>query len=186
MQLRQVHLTGKKRAGIHRPQRWVPAKRCWYSLYTGAWEWRISYAPGKGRWASGVRVRGTQFAFENMPFLMEDLVKKRTVKSGATSAGGPSHLAAVESLTFDKFPRIIEHLVTTRYADGEPRKPGLLMVNVLGATWQVRLTEPDINARLTCLAEALDDALALAELHLGADDAPWEVDSYAASRKGKK
>lgn len=186
MRVKNVHLTGKRRAGIHRPKRWLPAKRCCYSLFTGAWEWRINYAPHRGRWCSGVRVRGTTFAFEPMPFLMEDLMKKRSVKVGGSAVGGPVHLAAVETTVLLKFPRLIEHLVTTRYADGEPRKPGLLMVNVLGATWQVRLTEPDVSARLTCLAENLDDALALAELHLGSDEAPWEVDSYAAGRKGKK
>lgn len=184
--LRAVHLTGKRRAGIHRPRQWIPRCRCQYRLMVGGWEWLIRFVPNKGRWAVGVRPRGT-FGPHAPTWLAEEVpVKKRVVKGGAGSVGGPVHLAPVETEVLSKFPRLVEHLVTTRYADGEPRQPGLVMVDVQGATWRLRVTEPDVSARLTCLAESLDDALALAELHLGSDDAPWEVDSYAAARKKKK
>lgn len=186
MILNSVYLTRRAGAGIRRPRRWVPRTRCDYLLHTNGWTWLVRCVPFIGRSVVGVRVRGSTHPFEPMPFLWEDLVKQRVVKSGAGATGGPVHLAAVESVLFAKLPRIVEHLVTTRYADGSPRRPGLLMLNVLGAAWQVRVTEPDVSAKLTCVAETLDDALALVELHLGSEDAPWEVDAYAQASKKKK
>lgn len=113
-------------------------------------------------------------------------MKQRVVKGGAGAGSGPVHLAAVESKVMGSLARLVEHLVVTRYEDGTQRRPGLLMLNTLGAMWQVRITEPDAGAKLTVIAETLDDALAGVELHLQADDAPWEVDQYSQGKKGKK
>lgn len=186
MRLRSVHLTGKRRAGIHRPRCWMPRQRCEYFLYVGGWEYSIKFVPNKGRWCSGVRPRGTFGPFAPLWLAEGEPMERRKIKGGGAGGGGASHLAAVETVTLDKFPRLVEHLTVTRYSDGEPRQPGLLMVDVQGATWRIRLTEPDAPARLTCLGETVDDAFALAELHLASQEAPWEPDTYAMSRKKKK
>jgi len=115
-------------------------------------------------------------------------VKKRTVPSQGGSSGGAQHLAAAESNVFHKLSKLVEHCCVTRYDDGEPRKPGWFTVKTMGSAWVVQVKEPDTGLSMQCTAQTLDDALALADLMLSSDEAPWEPDAFlrAANAKGKK
>lgn len=186
MELSPVLLTGRKPPGIRKVARWIPRRQCSYRLIAGPWEWLIRCEWGGARKVVGVRPRGHFGPWAPTNGSRGEKVKKRTVRGGPGGEAGPVHLAAAETVLLGKCPRLVEHLITTRYADGDPRRPGLMMLDVLGATWRIRLTEPDASARLTCLGETLDDVIALAELHLSADSAPWEVDTYAGGKKGRK
>lgn len=105
--------------------------------------------------------------------------------SGDIPPLGPSP----DTKVLSKFPRLMAHLSDTSYEDGKPRTVGYLWVKSNGVTWIVTLFEPDVFGRLDCRAQALDEALALAERWLGVEDAPWEVDQWQRDRalgKSKK
>lgn len=178
--------TAGRLSGMRAHRRRLPARQGTYRLLTPQWDWLIAYGPRSGRVVVGVRPRGSLGVYDPYFPAERENMKKRVVQATETPGSGPVHLAAVETQVLAKFPRLIEHLVTTRYSDGGPRRPGMVMISVMGAMWQVRCTEPDSSARLTCWADNLDDALAMAELHLGVDDAPWEADPYGVGKKAKK
>lgn len=186
MQLDKLDLNRGRRKGKRRPKRWVPRRIASYVLSWGQWEWLVVYKPFHGRALVARRPRGFPAPYTWPETWEFPDMKKRTIKAGAGAPGGPIHLAPVETKVLAKFGALIEHLVTTRYEDGEPRRVGLVMIDTMGGSWRVRVTEPDVSARLTCVSETLDGALAMAEAHLRADDAPWEVDTFAVGRSKKK
>lgn len=96
------------------------------------------------------------------------------------------HLAAVESRVFDKLHPIVAQIATTKYDDGDPRTPGSLFISTQGSMWRATVTEPDACLKLTMMAQTLDDALAGLALALEAESIPWEVDTYAMSKRPKK
>lgn len=113
-------------------------------------------------------------------------VKKRTVPSGGSSGEGPKHIAAVESNVFAKLPQLVAHCAVTQYDDGSPRKPGWFTVKTMGSAWVVQVKEPDTALSMQCTAQSLDDALCLADLLLGSDDAPWEPDAFLRRQDAPK
>ena len=115
--------------------------------------------------------------------VMETRVKKRTPQ--ATQGAGPVHLAAMETIIFDRVPNITAHCATVRYEDGTPRQPGWITIRTLGGAWQVTAKEPDACCQLVSVAQTLDDALAQLDLLLGADEAPWELDPWAKRKGGQ-
>jgi hypothetical protein len=96
-----------------------------------------------------------------------------------------THLAAVETKVLASFPRIIEHLVVTKLDDGASRTPGTLMLKTLGSTFIVVVKEPDDALQMSLVGPTLDDALTLAELMLGGEQAPWEPDTWQRARNTK-
>lgn len=113
----------------------------------------------------------------------------RRVKPGTQAAeGSHSHLAPVDSTVFGQLPNIVQHCCVTRYDDGTARQPGWLTIRSQGSAWVVQLKDPDSGCQMRANGNTLDDALALAELLLGAEEAPWEPDPWLASQKkrGKK
>jgi len=105
-------------------------------------------------------------------------VKKKTIPNVSGTANGPSHLAAVESDVLQKFPALVKHCCVTRYEDGEPRKPGWWTVKTMGSAWVVQVKDPDSGLSLSATQQTIDDALALADLLLSSEEAPWEPDPF--------
>lgn len=112
-------------------------------------------------------------------------MKKRTTPTGNASGEGVKHLAAVESNVFAKLTSLVAHCCVTRYDDGEPRKPGWFTVKTMGSAWVVQVKEPDTCLQLQATAQSLDDALALADLLLGSEEAPWEPDLFLRSQAAR-
>lgn len=115
---------------------------------------------------------------------LRDLMKKKVV-GAVGSAGASKHLAPVESNIFDKLHQLVAHCAVVRYDDGDPRRPGWFTVKTLGAAWVVEVKDPDACARLTATADTLDNALVLADMLLGAEEAPWEADPFLKKLTGK-
>jgi hypothetical protein len=90
----------------------------------------------------------------------------------------------VESELFSRLMSVVAHMSITRYEDGDTRRPGWITVSTVGSSWKVVAKDPDAAAQCTALAGTLDDALALLDLLLSSEEAPWEPDSFLA--KGKK
>lgn len=113
-------------------------------------------------------------------------MKKRTVPNQAGKVDGPQHLAAIESDVFTRLPNIVKHCCVTKYEDGEPRKPGWITIKTYGAAWVVQCKDPDACLSLSCTQQSLDDALALADVLLGSDEAPWEPDPFLMKQSAPK
>jgi hypothetical protein len=105
-------------------------------------------------------------------------MKKKTSPSAGPSKDGPRHLAAIESNVFTKLMGLVAHCCVTKYDDGDPRKPGWFTVKTMGSAWVVQVKDPDSAMSLSATGQTLDDALALADLLLTAEEAPWEPDPF--------
>jgi hypothetical protein len=103
---------------------------------------------------------------------------KKIVVGTADSKDGPTHIAPVESDVLSKFPSLVAHCSVCRYDDGDARKTGWFTIKTQGAAWVVQVKDPNACAQLQCIGETLDDALALAELLLSSEKAPWEPDMF--------
>lgn len=112
-------------------------------------------------------------------------MKKRTGVAAPSPGDGPKHLAAMESIVFSKLHSLVAHCSVTRYDDGDPRVPGWWTVKTVGSSWVVQLKEPDTCLQMQVHGQTLDDALALADLLLGSDEAPWEPDPWARANREK-
>ena len=112
-------------------------------------------------------------------------MRKPTVPTG-TQESSAQHLAAVECQVFAKLHPLVRQCAMTKYDDGEPRLPGSLFISTQGSMWRATVTEPSACLKLTMMAGSLDDALAGLCLALEAESIPWEVDTYALSKRPKK
>jgi hypothetical protein len=120
--------------------------------------------------------------------LVSRAVKKRAPAGAPVPGDGPKHLAPLLTKSMSGFPNLVMFCAVVKYDDGDPRQAGWIQVRTDGSAWKVILKDTDTASQMTCLGNTLDDALALAELYAGADDAPWEPDPWARknSMKGKK
>lgn len=84
-----------------------------------------------------------------------------------------------------KCHELVKHCCVTKYDDGEPRKAGWFTVKTMGAAWVVQVKDPDAALSFSATSQTLDDALQLADLLLGSDEAPWEPDPWLKREKGK-
>lgn len=110
-------------------------------------------------------------------------IKKRDV-----GAGGTGHVPALsaESKLLGKLPALMEFLTATTYDDGSRRTPGYMWVSNRGVAFEVTVFDPDAAVKLPALGRSLDEALALAETHLKADEAPWQTDRFLLSKRDEK
>ena len=94
----------------------------------------------------------------------------------------------MESNVFSKLFHLVAHCAVTRYDDGDPRRSGWFTVKTMGSAWVVQVKDPDSCLQMSATAQSLDDALCLADLLLGAEEAPWEPDPFLRQQtaKGKK
>lgn len=150
---------------------------------TRASSWWSAGGPGRvGSWLA-VRV-GPYLLSPALLSLSEGAdVKRRKVTPPQQGDRSPIHIAPIETRVFDSLPNLVEHLAVNRYEDGMPRRPGRLFLETMGVSWVVILKEPDESLEMRVVGATLDDALALAELLLGADDPPWMPDSWAQDRQ---
>lgn len=113
-------------------------------------------------------------------------MKRKTAVAPKPEPGKPTHLAAVESVIFERLPSLVAHCAVTAYEDGSARKTGWLTVKVMGTTWIVQVKDPDGAVSLSATGPTLDDALTLADLLVGSDEAPWEADPFLQRTTGPK
>lgn len=108
-------------------------------------------------------------------------LKKRVL--GGSGVAGSKHLAPLESVVFSKLFKLVEHCAIRQYDDSTERQAGWFTVKTVGSAWVIQVKDPDSCASLTATASTLDDALALADLLLATDDAPWESDPWLKRKK---
>lgn len=152
--------------------------------YLGGGMWLLETIRYYGWVARGFKVRGAfSWNWCPIPSFRRSKMKKKTLDA-TPAAGGPVHLAPVESDLFSRLPSLVAHCCVTRYDDGDPRRPGWFTTSTVGSSWKVVAKDPDAAAQCTALAASLDDAFALLELLLSSEATPWEPDPFLA--KGKK
>lgn len=111
-------------------------------------------------------------------------MKRRVAQGAEDQVTGPCHFAPLESVIFGKLPNVMAHLCVCRYEDGQPRRPGRMFIETSGAFFKVVLKEPDDGLEMLLNAPTIDDVLALSDLMLGAEKAPWAPDPFAKGRPG--
>lgn len=167
--------------------RWVPRKNFQLRLGWGCFLLRVWYDPRRGY--TPAELLRTTVAGEQLRYVfatVEFPMKKKSVAAPAPGEG-PKHLAAVESNVFSRLPSLVAHCCVTRYDDGDPRKPGWFTVKTMGSAWVCQVKDPDSAASFTATSNTLDDALALADLLLSSEEAPWEPDPFLKKMEaGKK
>lgn len=166
--------------------RWLPAAMTRVGVIRGCFELECWYAPARGmfpwrsRWSDQPHRPPVVYPFVSVE------VRKKTSAPTPGPEDGPKHLAPLATKSMISFPNMVAHCCVTRYDDGDPRQPGWFTLKTQGSAWVVVLKDPDSASQMQCLGNTLDDALALAELMAGSDDAPWEPDPWAKRQAGKK
>lgn len=112
-------------------------------------------------------------------------MKPRVASPAPDDGSGAHHLAPVESNVFAKLHNIVSHCSVTRYDGGAARKPGWITIKTMGASWIVQIKDPDSCQSCQAVGATLDDALALADLILGAESGPWEPDPFLKQQATK-
>ena len=106
-------------------------------------------------------------------------------KTGSTGQPDASHLAAVETNLLHAHMGVVNHCAVTRYDDGDARKVGWVVIKTFGSAWQLEAKDPDTCCTLRVVQASLDDALALLNLLLESEEAPWEPDSWLQQTAAK-
>ena len=88
--------------------------------------------------------------------------------------------------TLGKFPTLVAFLTSRSYDDGGARVPGKFWMDASSSGFSLTLIDVDQALRIVVRAGTLDDVFAAAELVLGAENAPWEVDAFQADRQAQK
>jgi len=174
------------RLGRARPCRWTPRRKTLFHVFWGCIRLSVWYRPWRGFYLAAVTWADRQESVVvPQPVTKGHRVKKR--KPGGSSTDAVAlHLAPIESNVFAKLFNLVQHCAVTRYDDGESRQPGWFTVKTAGSAWVVQVKDPDSCCSLQAIGNTLDDALALADLLLGADDAPWEVDRFLKKQEAEK
>jgi len=175
----------RKRCGT-RPRRWAPKTHFFLKVVGVAWSFVCWYSPRHGYVAVELIRHRREGPDERVYLTLPEPEMKRRVVGGGGSDSPHQHLAPIESDVLTRFPSLVAHCCITRYDDGEPRKPGWVTIKTLGSAWVVQAKDPDACASLTATGPTLDEALTLADLLLGAEEAPWEPDPFLKKLGGKK
>lgn len=171
-----------------KPHNWAPKEMFKLTVRWPGHALELWYRPRRGyrphrllRTVGGVEQEAVTF-----PLLDYRPMKRR--KLGETLATEYQHLAPLESTVLSKLHNLVKHVAIVKYDDGTPRTPGTWMLKTMGIAYVVVVKDPDACAQLQCTGATVDDALSMADLLLGSEDAPWEVDSWALARqpKGKR
>lgn len=170
-----------------RPCRWLPKRGVCFTVQGVDFTVGCRYQPHRGihpvALFKGRGALGQPLCVWPRP---EFTVKRRS-PNPTVAKDGPVHLAPVETVVFGKLMNLVAHCAETRYDDGEPRKPGWFTIKTMGAAWVVQVKDPDSCCQMMTTAATLDDALALADVLLGSDEAPWEPDPFLKRQEtGKK
>lgn len=180
----RIILAGTRRV-MTRIRQWLPRREMWYVLRTLRADYVVHWKPFKGLWVTSARPLPGQEDVEptSWPRPKERSMKRRNLTPGE---GLPPVGVSALSVLFGKYPKLREHLTCMAYENGEIRTPGYLWWKTTMTAHVVTLFDPDAGARLDCRASTIDEAWALAEKLLGAEDAPWEHDQYLAERMTKR
>lgn len=178
-------LTKNFRPGSRRPSQWSPRRGGWYDLLCPRWVLRVELIPFRGYAVRSVYPRGGSQLDRLLVIPRPEFSVKRIQPGQQAPQGAAMHLAAVETNIFAKLGALVAHTAVTRYDDGEGRRPGWFTVKTMGSAWVVQVKDPDSCCSLSATAQSLDDALALADLLLSTDQAPWEPDAFLKRQKGK-
>lgn len=111
---------------------------------------------------------------------------KKIKMDTAAPEGTATHLAAIESVILSKLPHLVAHCCVLRYEDGDGRRPGWFTIKSQGASWVCQVKDPNACAQLQAIGNTIDDALVLADLLLGSEQAPWEPDQFLKAQSAKK
>jgi len=174
----KVILTFNRRNARCPPRRWAPRKKTWYILRLRRKDVLVCYVPFRGFHCRSILERGGKLTEPILTIPPPEFSVKKVQPGKQTTEGGASHLAAMETELFGKLSSLAAHVAVTRYEDGSPRRPGWFTVKTLGAAWVVQVKDPDSCCQLQTTSQTLDDALALADLLLGSEEAPWEPDPW--------
>ena len=186
--LPRLVLTDRRRGVWRRVCQWSPRREMWIRLRTGRLDVTCLFRPFKGWCWRATRLRGDTGPVA-LTVCPPPEVSMRRIKPGGSAEGSPAkHLAAVESDVLSRLPNLVSHCCVIKYDDGESRRPGWWTVKTMGSAWVVEVKDPDSCCRIQATGNTLDDAMALADLLLGAEQAPWEPDPWLASSqaRGKK
>lgn len=93
---------------------------------------------------------------------------------------------SIETKLFAKLPNVMEFLAATAYAEGHPRTPGYYSMRNRLVEYELTFYDPDGGVRLVTRHRDHDKCWFAAEVLLGADEAPWEVDRYLFEQLKKK
>lgn len=176
----------RRRTSWRRVSRFLPRESASLRLYAPWGYLDATYRPGYGWVPHSLwrRAKGLGIVFH--PIEVEKPMRRRQATEPAQAKDGPSHLAPIESDILSKCHNIVAHCCVTRYDDGEPRVPGWVTLKTQGSAWVVQCKDPDGCCSLQAIGQTLDDALALADLLLGAESAPWEPDRFLQAQKRER
>jgi len=145
------------------------------------------YRPHRGYYCYRCIVRRVGQPDEIRTFDTDWVTMKKVKIATGGPAGGSVHIAPLETTLLAAQHAIVKHMAICRYDDGEARKTGWITIRTQNAQWQVTAKDPDAGAQLVVVGQTLDDALALLDALLSANDAPWEPDPYAKQgRSGRR
>lgn len=176
----------RRRKRWTRPRRWLPRHPAYYLVIGVVKAVAVGYQPWRGYYPVSVYSDRSGRGLPVVVYPRPEWTVKRRSPGAAQPKDGPVHLAPVETTVFSRLMNIVAHCAETRYDDGEPRRPGWFTVKTLGAAWCVQVKDPDSACQMTTTAATLDDALALADVLLGSDEAPWEPDPFLKAQESRK
>lgn len=171
--------------GVARPGQWLPKAERYYVWRLGGRDFLVLWKPFKGLCVLSSEPVGSPGLAGRVQFVNLESAKMKKLAMGMGDDDKLPPLSS-DSVVFKKFPRLCEFLTATSYDDGSARAPGRLWLDNDGIAFTVTLFEPSCFKRVRLRGNTLDDAVALAERHLGMDGAPWEADQYARDKAGKK
>lgn len=178
-------LTPRRSSGVAKPCQWFPfGEKCYLWRFVKS-EVVLLFKPHKGLCPLSASPVGSHGAAGRVQFVNLESVKMKKLSIGVES-GAPLPPLSSESVLLKKLPRLCEFLTNTAYEDGSPRSPGRLWLDNDGIAFTITLFEPSAFARVRIRGNTLDDALTLANTHLGMENAPWEADQYARDKAAQK
>jgi len=179
-------LTSRGRVGKCPPRRRALLREMFLQVVKGRYCIVVQFSPYKGYCYRSIRYLGAD-RLDLLTIVAPPEFSMKRIQLGQPSADGTAkHLAAMECSIFSSLPSLMAHCGVTRYDDGTPRQPGWVSIQTRGAAWIVTVKDPDAGAKLNATGNTLDDALALAELLLSSEEAPWEVDPFLQGQQKKK
>lgn len=176
----------RPRRGRKRPRRWAPRRAFFFLIQVLDKSLGVGYQPFRGYYPVSLFRGRTGHGEPASRWPRPEYSVKRRSPNPTASKDGPIHLAPMESGVFGKLSSLVAHCAETRYDDGEPRRPGWFTIKTLGAAWCVQVKDPDSACQMTTTAATLDDALVLADVLLGSDEAPWEPDPFLKAQEARK
>lgn len=182
--VRDVTWTARPR--LRRRGQWTPLyRKLWLRVVTpGRWL-LFQWTRRKGYWLWSAGWAGTPMTtpdYHCPPPQRERRMKRRTL----ATAGAIVPALPDESVMFKACPVLRQFCAATQYDDGTPRQPGYYTFRNRGPSYELTLYDPDAGARVSVRHGTIDGVYKLAEQLLGAEDAPWEQDSYLMSLLAQK